>query len=203
MHVTLKCLTPARYRRVSRLLWPVLLAMAGCASHRAYNSAFSSETALTDNSHTYAATAGEVFNAVKISLIQQGFEIDEVNTSQGLMKGLRTFDDPKNKKFAYLITVTIDVTGIAPRSTILTAAASQKTVLNREVHKYYHFLGLLPIPTGREYQSVVRSEGNITGASFYRDLFGAVSRNLAAEHTATEKPATAALQSASQGPAHE
>ena len=51
-------------------------------------------------------------------------------------------------------------------------------MLDREVHKYYHLSGLLPIPTGREYQSVVRGEGNITKPSFYQDFFAVVSHNL-------------------------
>lgn len=155
-----------------------LAAIAGCSSQRAYEAAFSSTTALTNNSHVYEASADQVFNALKLSLVQQGFEIEQVNATEGLLQGIRTFDDPKDPKIAYLVTVTGDVAASSPGATTLTAAASQKTVLNREVHKYYHLLGLVPIPTGREYQSVVRAEGDITGGSFYQDLFAAVSRNL-------------------------
>lgn len=160
------------------LLVASMLAIGACSSHRAYDTAFSSKTALSDNSHSYPASQGAVFNAVKISLIQQGFEIDQADTSNGLLKGMRTFDDPKDHEIAYLVTLTADIAESSPGTTVLTAAASQKTVLNREVHKYYHLLGLLPIPTGREYQSVVRGEGNITKPSFYQDFFAVVSRNL-------------------------
>jgi hypothetical protein len=172
--------TSARFGRRGLLLAAGALVLAGCSSHRAYDTAFSTKTALSDNSHEYSAPAGEVINAVKVSLVQQGFEIEQLDTAGGLLKGMRTFDDPKNPKIAYLVTLTAAVTVSSPQSSMLTAAATQKTVLNREIHKYYHLLGLLPIPTGREYQSVVRAEGNITGAAFYRDLFAAVSRNLAA-----------------------
>ena len=160
------------------LMVGTLFAIVGCSSNQAYDTAFSTKTALKGNSHLYAAPAGEVFNSVKISMIQQGFNIDEINSSQQLLKGMRTFNDLKNPQIAYLVTLTADVTAMSPHSTVLTAAATQKTVLNREIHKYYHLLGLVPIPTGREYQSVVRGEGNITGTHFYKDFFAAVSRNL-------------------------
>lgn len=170
---------PAGFGGRCLLLLVTALALAGCSSNRAYNSAFSSKTALAGNSHVYSASSAAVFNAVKIALIQQGFQINELDAADGLLKGMRTFDDPKDPKIAYLVTLTADVTASSPGMTLLTAAASQKTVLNREVHKYYHLLGLLPIPTGREYQSVVRAEGNITGKVFYRDFFAVVSKNLA------------------------
>jgi hypothetical protein len=173
---------PARWRRA---VLPLLAAVAlsACSANRAYDTAFSSKTALTDNSHAYSASAQAVFGAAKLSLVQQGFEIEQVDAAEGLLKGMRTFDDPKNPQIAYLVSVTADVTAATPGTTVLTAAATQKTMLNREIHKYYHLLGIVPIPTGREYQSVVRAEGDITGASFYQDLFAAVSRNIAAYRT--------------------
>lgn len=149
----------ARFSERCILLIASVSVMVGCSSNRVYDTAFSSKTALSDNSHVYSASAGTVFNAVKLSLVQQGFEIDQLNSADGLLKGMRTFDDPKNPKIAYLVTLTAEVSASSRESTVLTAAATQKTVLNREIHKYYHLLGLLPIPTGREHQSVVRAEG--------------------------------------------
>ena len=179
-------------RRVfHRCLVPFVAALmaAGCSSQHAYDTAFSSTTALADNSHTYQAPANQVLNALKLSLVQQGFEIAQVSAADGLVKGIRTFDDPKDPKIAYLVSLTADVIASSSSATVVTAAASQKTVLNREIHKYYHLLGLLPIPTGREYQSVLRAEGNITGAGFYQDLFAAVSRNLVALRNGSPTPA--------------
>ena len=203
----MKCMT-VQFSRRGLLLAATALVLASCSSNRAYDTAFSSKTALSDNSHVYSAPSAGVFNAVKASLVQQGFQIEELDSAEGLLKGMRTFDDPKNPKIAYLVTLTVDLTASSPETTQLTAAATQKTVLNREIHKYYHFLGLVPIPTGREYQSVVRAEGDITGAAFYQDFFAAVSRNL----VAFEKAGTAAAAGSSKpaalvsgmpaGPAH-
>ncbi len=82
--------------------------------------------------------------------MQQGFDIEEDSSADGLLRGERTFADPKDSKIAYLVRITLDVASSCPASSLLTAAASEKTVLNREVHKYDHFLFILPIPTGRE-----------------------------------------------------
>jgi hypothetical protein len=160
-------------------LGATLLTLGGCEASRTYETAFSQQTALAGNTHTYEATADQVFRASKVTLVQQGFTIEQADASTGLLKGLRTFDDPKNKKIAYLVTATVDITGASSSQTVATVSASQQTVLHKDSHKYYHLLGLVPIPTGKEYQTVVRAEGNITSASFYKDLFAAVSRNMA------------------------
>jgi hypothetical protein len=160
-------------------LGAALLTLGGCEASKTYETAFSQQTALAGNTHTYDATAEQVFRASKVTLVQQGFTIEQADASTGLLKGLRTFDDPKNKKIAYLVTATVDITGASSSQTVATVSASQQTVLHKDSHKYYHLLGLVPIPTGKEYQTVVRAEGNITGASFYKDFFAAVSRNMA------------------------
>jgi hypothetical protein len=160
-------------------LGATLLTLGGCEASRTYETAFSQQTALAGNTRTYEATADRVFRASKVTLVQQGFTIEQADASTGLLKGLRTFDDPKNKKIAYLVTATVDITGASSSQTVVTMSASQQTVLHKDSHKYYHLLGLVPIPTGKEYQTVVRAEGNITGASFYKDFFAAVSRNMA------------------------
>jgi hypothetical protein len=156
-----------------------LLTLGGCEAPRTYETAFSQQTALAGNTHTYDATPDQVFRASKVTLVQQGFTVEQADVSTGLLKGLRTFDDPKNRKIAYLVTATVDITGASSSQTVATVSASQQTVLHKDSQKYYHLLGLVPIPTGKEYQTVVRAEGNITGASFYRDFFAAVSRNMA------------------------
>lgn len=163
----------------SALLSAALLTLAGCGSPKTYETAFSQGTALAGNTRTYDGTADHVFRASKVTLVQQGFTIEQADASAGLLKGQRIFEDPKNHKIAYLVTATVDITGASKSQTVVTVSASQQTVLHKDTHKYYHLLGLVPIPTGKEYQTVVRAEGNITGGSFYQDFFAAVSRNMA------------------------
>jgi hypothetical protein len=153
--------------------------LSGCASQTGYNSAFANSTALAGNSRRFSATPDQTFKTVKITLVQQGFTIEQTDAANGLIKGVRALEDPKNKKISYLITTSVDVTG-APSgdATVVTASASQQTVLHKDSEKYFHLLGLVPIPTGKDYQTIVRKEGNITDASFYKDLFSAVESNL-------------------------
>jgi hypothetical protein len=153
--------------------------LSGCASQTGYNSAFANSTALAGNSRRFSATPDQTFKTVKITLVQQGFTIEQTDAANGLIKGVRALEDQKNKKISYLITTSIDVTG-APSgdATVVTASASQQTVLHKDSEKYFHLLGLVPIPVGKNYQTIVRKEGNITDASFYKDLFTAVESNL-------------------------
>jgi hypothetical protein len=153
--------------------------LSGCAAQTGYTSAFANSTALAGNSRRFSATPDQIFKTVKITLVQQGFTIEQTDAANGLIKGVRALEDQKNKKISYLITTSVDVTG-APSgdATVVTASASQQTVLHKDSEKYFHLLGLVPIPTGKDYQTIVRKEGNITDASFYRDLFAAVESNL-------------------------
>jgi hypothetical protein len=153
--------------------------LSGCAAQTGYNSAFANSTALAGNSRRFGASPDQTFKTVKITLVQQGFTIEQTDAANGLIKGVRALEDPKNKKISYLITTSVDVTG-APsgEATVVTASASQQTVLHKESEKYFHLLGLVPIPTGKNYQTIVRKEGNITDASFYKDLFAAIESNL-------------------------
>jgi hypothetical protein len=161
------------------VLGGLMLTLSGCEAPKTYETAFSQQTALVGNTHTYAATGDQVFRASKVTLVQQGFTVEQADAAAGLLKGLRIFDDPKNSKIAYLVTATVDITGVSASQTVVTVSASQQTILHKESHKYYHLLGLVPIPTGKEYQTVTRAEGNITGAGFYQDFFAAVGRNMA------------------------
>jgi hypothetical protein len=189
--------------------------LSGCASQTGYTSAFANSTALAGNSRRFSATPDQTFKTVKITLVQQGFTIEQTDAANGLIKGVRALEDPKNKKISYLITTSVDVTG-APSgdATVVTASASQQTVLHKDSEKYFHLLGLVPIPTGKDYQTIVRKEGNISDASFYKDLFAAIERNLpkapavatfaapgapASVVTAAPAPAVAASSASSDG----
>lgn len=165
-----------------RLVAPILLgtgALTGCASQTGYDSAFSVKTTLAGNSHSFNATPDQTFKTVKITLVQQGFTIETADNANGLIKAVRAFEDSKAKKVSYLVTTSMDVTGSpSGDATIVTASAAQQTILHKASEKYYKLLGLVPIPTGKDYQTIVRKEGNITDVGFYNDLFAAVSRNL-------------------------
>jgi hypothetical protein len=146
-----------------------ILVLVGCGGHTGYEKAFSAQSALAGNSHEFDAGADQLFRAVKVTLVQQGFTIEQVDVAAGLIKAIRSLQDPKRSAYAYLITASVDVTGQpSGRSTTVTVAASQQTVLHKDSEKYFHLLGLVPIPTGRVHQTVVTKEGNIDTAAFYR-----------------------------------
>jgi hypothetical protein len=164
-------------------IWVVAISsatlLAGCAAPTGYEKAFSQATALSGNSRAFSASSDQIFRTVKITLVQQGFTIEQADSTAGLLRAVRILQDPQKAKLAYLITTTVDVSG-APSgdATIVTLSASQQTVLHKDSNKYYKLLGLVPIPTGKDYQTVVRKEGNIGTVQFYTDFFDAVDKNL-------------------------
>jgi hypothetical protein len=168
------------------------LTLSGCSSQSGYSKAFSEKTALTNNSHTFAAPADQAFRTVKITLVQQGFTIEQADIANGLIKAARTFEDPKQTKYSYLVTTSVDVTG-TPSGTesVVTMSAGQQTILHKDSEKYFHLLGLVPIPTGKVYQTIVTKEGNVIDKSFYVDFFADVGRNIALYAAAEAKAAEA------------
>jgi hypothetical protein len=167
-------------------------ALVGCGGHTGYEKAFSAQSALVGNSHEFNAAADQTFRTIKVTLVQQGFTIEQVDVAAGLIKAVRSLQDPKRSAYAYLITASVDVTGQpSGRSTTVTVAASQQTVLHKDSEKYFHLLGLVPIPTGRVHQTVVTKEGNIDKAAFYNDFFGTVDKNLRSAAIAAAAPAVA------------
>jgi hypothetical protein len=182
--------------RTLRLLVVIAVgALGGCGNHTGYEKAFSAQSALVGNSHEFDAAADQTFRTVKVTLVQQGFTIEQVDVATGLIKAVRSLQDPKRSAYAYLITASVDVTGQpSGRSTTVTVAASQQTVLHKDSEKYFHLLGLVPIPTGREHQTVVTKEGNIDKAVFYNDFFESVHKNLlSAAIAAAAAPSAAAV----------
>jgi hypothetical protein len=186
--------------RARMLRLPIVVgvaALAGCAGHTGYEKAFSAQSALVGNSHEFDAAADQTFRTVKVTLVQQGFTIEQVDVATGLIKAVRSLQDPKRSAYAYLITTSVDVTGQpSGRSTTVTVAASQQTVLHKDSEKYFHLLGLVPIPTGREHQTVVTKEGNIDKAAFYNDFFESVHKNLRSAAIAAAAAPPAATVSA-------
>jgi hypothetical protein len=179
----------------------VAAALVGCGNHTGYEKAFSAQSALAGNSHEFDANADQTFRTVKVTLVQQGFTIEQVDVAAGLIKAIRSLQDPKRSAYAYLITASVDITGQpSGRSTTVTVAASQQTVLHKDSEKYFHLLGLVPIPSGRVHQTVVTKEGNIDTAAFYNDFFESIHKNLqtaAIAAAAVPAEATVAPQPAS------
>lgn len=200
----------------------VVALAGGCATNNGYQKAFAAESAIKGNHQNFYAPADQIFRAVKMTLVRQGFTIENADAASGLIKAVRNFQDAENKDVSYNIIATADVTSDDESSTV-TVAASQQTVLHREWHTWWHLLWIIPIfPTGTEYQTVVTQEGNVTDASFYQDFFasvdGIVKANIAAARAkarkleedkaaaaaataAAEAAATAAALAASPGPA--
>ena len=155
------------------------VALTGCATPTGYEKAFAQSTALSDNVHSFSAPADQVFRAAKVTLLQRGFTIEQADAQSGLIRAARSLQDAKDPKLAYLITGTVDISP-APsgRAAIVTVAASEQTVLHKASNTYYKFLGLVPIPTGKDYQTVVRKEGTISTRQLYDDFFAALEKNL-------------------------
>jgi hypothetical protein len=155
------------------------VSLSGCSAPTGYEKAFSQTTALAGNAHSFRVPADQVFRTVKVTLVQRGFTIEQADTQSGLIRAARALQDAKDPKLAYLITSTIDISPApAGDATIVTLSAAQQTVLHKDSNKYYKFLGLVPIPTGKDYQTVVRREGTIGSKQFYDDFFDAVDQNL-------------------------
>jgi hypothetical protein len=168
-----------RARMLRSLVVVGVVALVGCGGHTGYEKAFSAQSALVGNSHEFDAAADQTFRTVKVTLVQQGFTIEQVDVATGLIKAVRSLQDPNRSAYAYLITASVDVTAQpSGRSTTVTVAASQQTVLHKDSEKYFHLLGLVPIPTGRVHQTVVTKEGNIDKVAFYNDFFESVYKNL-------------------------
>jgi hypothetical protein len=178
----------ALVRTASLLIAASLLSLSGCSSQTGYSKAFSEKTALSDNSHKFVATSDQTFRTVKLTLVQQGFTIEQADIANGLIKAARTFEDPKQRKFSYLVITSVDVTETPNgKEAVVTLSASQQTILHKDSEKYFHLLGLVPIPTGKEYQTIVTKEGNVIDKSFYNDFFAAIGRNIALMPAATAR----------------
>lgn len=152
---------------------------AGCASSNGYQKAFSADSAIKGNHQEFQAPLDQTFRAAKITLVRQGFTIEQADLASGVIKAVRNLQDPSDANVSYNIITTADVTSDAD-SSIVTLAASQQTVLHREWHDWWHLLWIIPLfPTGTEYQTVVTQEGNVTDPAFYKDFFTSVTSQIA------------------------
>jgi hypothetical protein len=173
-----------------------LLALGGCATQSGYQSALAQHTALTGNSRTFRAPPDQTFSSAKLTLVRQGFTIENADLQTGLIKATRNLQDKEDENVSYNVVASVDITPTSSARTesIVTASASQQTVLHREWHTWWHLLWILPlIPTGTEYQTVVTKEGNITEPGLYNDLFAAMEKDLQSRPAAEPAPVMQAI----------
>ena len=84
-------------------------------------------------------------------------------------------EDKEDADFSYNIHASLDISEEAGGQSTVSLAASQQTILHRATYTWWHLLWILPIiPTGKEYQTIVVKEGNITDPGFYTDFFNSL-----------------------------
>lgn len=153
----------------------IITITSGCAGPKPQTMAFSSSTALKENSRSFDLSPTQVMNATKRVFVTQGFTIESADINSGLVKATRHFQDPKDDEVSYNIFASAFLMENSPESTTLTLSASSQTVLHREWTTWWKLLWILPlIPTGTEYQTIITKEGNIVEPKLYSDFFTAV-----------------------------
>jgi len=178
-----------RYSRLSVFagLCIIGLLFSGCADP-GYKQAFSSQTALTGNSKYFMVPVNQTVMAVKQTLVKQGFTIDAGGSSVDTIKATRVMQDNSDKDISYNIQVSIVVAeGMTDKSSNVSLAANQQTILHKEWHTWWHLLWIIPIiPTGTEHQTVVTKEGNVDDPGFYKDFFTTLEKALPTVSSATK-----------------
>ncbi len=166
-------------------IFPVIIIAAtiifsGCAANNGYQKAFSEQTTVRGSKQTFKASTEQTLRAVKQTLVQQGFTIDDTGSSTAIIKAERNMQDSSDKDISYNIKVSAYVSkALTENKSSVTLAASQQTVLHRKWHTWWHLLWVLPIlPTGTNYQTVVTKEGNVKDPAFYKDFFTIVEKSL-------------------------
>ena len=169
--------------------------LTACAGSSGANRALvDSKSAVQANSHTFAAPPDATLRVVTGTLVRKGFAIEQADPAMGLVKAVRNLSDPKDPNTNYHVSATAYVVaGPDARGSVVSLAASQQTVLYRKGHTWtmLPLLPIIPIPTGRKYETVVTGEGSILDGTFYADFFAAVDQALASAATAPTRAALA------------
>lgn len=180
-------------------IWAVLLmALTGCSGNQqAYQKAFSSQYALTQNQAAYSQSSEAVFKIVKQTFTQQGFTIETADMKSGIIKAVRDMADKEDPDISYNIHVSADISEVPGSDTNVSLAASQQTILHRATTTWWHLLWIVPIiPTGTEYQTLVIKEGNVTDPGFYADFFNTLKVSVAKYDMAVKAAAAKAAEKA-------
>lgn len=159
-----------------------VVVLAACAGSRGVDRAFTDkQSAVQGNSRSFTASPEVTLRVVTGTLVQKGFAIDQTDAAMGLVKATRNLTDPKDKNTNYHIMATAYVSA-APdgRGSVVSLAANQQTVLYRQGHNWtmLPLLPIIPIPTGKKYETVVTGEGSILQSDFYGEFFAAVEQGL-------------------------
>jgi uncharacterized caspase-like protein len=150
------------------------------------------KSVLNDSGQCFTAAPEQTLRAVTTTLLQRGFRITSSSVDGGYVEGMRSVDNAQDRKLTDVLTAIANVREIPVTGhSIVTITATQRTVLHDEFHKWGQ-LGIIPIPTSKEYKDVVKKEVNVTDAAFYSDVFAAVERNLRSEGAAVPTEAASA-----------
>ena len=174
--------------------------MSGCASSDSYNQAFTNKNVPAGNGHTVNANESRTFKAARIKLVQQGFAIQSMDPTMGVIKATRSIQDNKNKDLTYNISANIDITPSDANSSIVRISASQQSIMHHVYRDYWKLLFIIPLfPTGIHYENAVINEGEVTDQKFYKSFFDGLDSQLAADQvTPPSPPVTAPVSTPSE-----
>jgi hypothetical protein len=133
-------------------LTATLICLTACATSSADKALTDTRSVVHGNTHSFQAPRDLTLRVVTGTLVEKGFAIEQTDSSR-----------PDG------------------RTSVVDLAASQQTVLYRHGHSWtlLPLLPIIPIPTGRKFETVVTGEGSIQEGNFYAEFFNAVERGLA------------------------
>jgi hypothetical protein len=107
----------------------------------------------------------QTLRAVITTLVQKGFNVDQVDPGTGRIKAMRPYSDPEHPQMNYHISARAQVeSGESSQDSIVTLAPSEQTIAHGKT---------------RGQPATMRSvESGIASASFYQDFFTAIERTL-------------------------
>jgi hypothetical protein len=171
-------------RSARSVLWvPVvaLLLLAGCSSTpRSYERAFSASQQMKGNAESIAAPMDVTWAAAMEVLSQQGFLVQQADTSSRIILATREIRDAEDEELTYTISATLTLFPSADALTRIMIAASQTTEMHTSEHTWWHLLWIIPLfPTGTEYTTVVVDRDTVQSPQFYVDFLDAVKASCA------------------------
>lgn len=180
------------------LIGACLWLVGGCSS-TPYNQVFSKKSTLL-NARIYKAPAKRVGAAVTSALLRKGFQIEAADRSNPDIIDATSYykTGPKSDQ-TYVITVQADIAPLSAQQTQVTLAGSEKTLLYKKGHTWFHIrlplLSAIPLfPTGTVHKTETTGTGTITSKQFYRQFFDEVAEQLSAIASA-KSPATTSPKS--------
>jgi hypothetical protein len=160
------------------------VAVMGCGTLGTLPGRPSDEPPAQNISHAFHARPEQTFRAVVSTLVQKGFNVEQVDPGSGLIKAMRPYSDPEHPEINYHIAARAEVKpGGSTQDSLVTLAASQRTVTHAK--------------SRGQPATLAGAESGIVSATFYQDFFDAVERTLSSGGdagsnalTASPKPST-------------